>query len=214
MHVQQRSADEELLPAEAGDDVLDRQLELIDGEVAAAIEADERAAGADELVDRAHARLVGRGQVLGRRLASACRPECAAGARTRRPPAVRQRRGRRVPPSLEHTRVVGEHQHVDLVAQRSGLHVGAGDARVLELVLIEHPARPALVHARVAEQQPDARPLGLHAGRRGGMLGAERERLDELGLRRAPTGRRSRSGRRRRRARHDTRPIRRHARRD
>ena len=47
-----RPAQEELLRREAGDDVLHRQLELLDRERAGVVQADERAAAANELLER------------------------------------------------------------------------------------------------------------------------------------------------------------------
>src|SRR3954451_6618840 len=47
-----RSLEEELLGPQVGDDVLHGQLELLDGEGAGRVQADEGAAGADELLER------------------------------------------------------------------------------------------------------------------------------------------------------------------
>src|SRR5512133_1256993 len=43
--------------------------------------------------------------------------------------------------------LIGQHDHVEPVAQRAGLDVGIVQRGVGELVLLEHPPRPPFVHA-------------------------------------------------------------------
>jgi hypothetical protein len=61
LDVQQGASDEELLAPDPGHDVFHGKLELIDREHAAAVEADERPATAQELLDSFHAQSFGDG---------------------------------------------------------------------------------------------------------------------------------------------------------
>ena len=82
--------------------------------------------------------------------------------RRRQPPAAPTEaapppRRRRAAARRASARVVSQHQHVDLALQVARLHVIGRHAHVVELELIEDPARPAFVHARVGQEQADAR---------------------------------------------------------
>ena len=170
-HLQQRSADEEVLAAERRGHAPDRQFELIDREEAGAVEADERAASLDELIERANAQLI-------RRRPGRCRLRSAR--RCGGSPRSGRRAASSAAGSLEDRAVVRENEHVELVAERSGLDVGRRDPRELEAVLLEDPARPPFVHARVGRtRQRDARTTDRDAGG-GGSLGGQREGPDEL----------------------------------
>ena len=103
--------------------VLHRQREPIDRKIARVAHHHQRAAGRDERLQRVHAVLTDAAPVL--------RPR-------RRRLAARQDAGRLL---------VGEDDGVEPIAQRAGLDVRVVERRVRELVLFEHPARPALVHA-------------------------------------------------------------------
>ena len=134
----------------------------VDGEEAAAIEAHERAAAAHERVDRAHA--------VGADAAGELRRHHAGRVAVHQP-----------------ARFVGDDEHVDAVGQRRrrrGSRHGV-EVDVLEAVLLEHPARPAFVHAGLPRPvEADARLLHLDAGGAGGALGLQRQRGHEVGDRR------------------------------
>src|ERR1019366_3516417 len=129
------------LGPQAGDDVFYREPELLDREVAGVAQADERAAAADELFKPL--------QIARRQLIAVFRPDRAVAPSS---PAAGLRAGHR------HARIVGDDHDVDLVAERR-LEVLGMNGNQWKAVLLEHPARPAFVHAAGPRLiQPDARP--------------------------------------------------------
>src|SRR4051812_19033141 len=98
-HLDDRSAEEEFVRAQAGDDVSHRQLELLNRKRAGVAEADERAAAADELLELLQ---IGGGELI--RVFGPDRASVAAAAA-----ASRRRSGHR------YARIVSDDQHVDAI---------------------------------------------------------------------------------------------------
>src|SRR5262245_59108458 len=136
--MEQRAADKELLAVDSREDVFHRQFQLIDEGGARGIETDERASGPNERLDRLYSFCVGaldRGLVGGRGAATAAATSASA-----------------ADAALEHARFVAHDEHVERIMKRA-FDVRGGEAQEVELVLTEHPPRPAFVHARVGEKQ-------------------------------------------------------------
>ena len=140
-------------------------MQLVDHRRAAAIEADDRAARANELVDRLHAIGIGRPPPpprppIHRRCpapAAPAAPPAAPAAPPRAAPAAPAPPGAPAPPAPRPPPRPPPNtpppssvtiSTSSLSRRWPAADVLAGHARVLEAVLVEHPARPALVHAR------------------------------------------------------------------
>src|SRR5262249_56258887 len=126
-----RPAQEEFLRSESGDDVSDRQPELLNRERARVAHTDERAAAADELLEAL--------QIRSGELIAVLRPNLPSFTSAAAAASTRLRAGHR------HACVVGDDQHVDLLAERRGEVLWMNEQET-EAVLFEHPARPPLVH--------------------------------------------------------------------
>ncbi len=134
LELENRPRQEELGARQSVDGVFHRQVELVDGEHAAAVQAHERTALAHERVHDADT------------LAAD-----TAGVATRH---------RTLPPSLDQcvSAEVGEDDHVETLAEVAGFDVGGPHRDRLETVHFKHPAGPTLVHvASPGAIEPDAR---------------------------------------------------------
>src|SRR5207237_7711998 len=141
--------------ADARHPVLGLKLDFLNRKVACVVDTPERAAAADELLERCKVRI---GQSIG-----VLRSQLDSGAATAATPAAAARTTFKRQPC-----VVREDHHVNFASERR-LEIRGVQRDVFEAVLLEHPTRPARVHARVPWlDDAEARSSDRYAcGRRG-----------------------------------------------
>ena len=134
LQLEDRARQEELVAGQVLGRVLDREVELVDGEHAAVVQTNEGSTFAHECVHDPHALAADTAGVAGGHRALSAALDEGVGAEVR------------------------EDDDVEALVQIAGLHVGGSHRDRLEAIHLEHPAGPTLVHvAAPGPVEADAR---------------------------------------------------------